>query len=389
MSTRTGLWPSLKQGLDKSLRRSLWLPGWLRNTGNEQVIRPAVPRRAGTHLIKLVLAGWLGRNLHRIPKGVKLRFWAQIKSLLPEKTKHLNDPFDPLHSLLFLSQNDPFRLVHAFAAVHIWGRIGGGKTSGPGAAILKAYMRAKMGGLVLAAKPDEYELVKRYALETGRLSSLIRFAPDEKWRFNFLAYEQKRASRGAGLTANIVKLFTAVQESLDRGDDGGGKQERYWKNALNQLLCNAVDLCLLADADEKLSVSRLYDVITSAPVSPQQVDSEAWQESSLCYRLLEQALHNENLTERQKSDLKLTGKFWLTEFPGLPNDTRGSIVSTFTTVADGFLRGAIGELFSTGLNLVPEMTLDGYIVVVDLPLKLYGHVGLAAQILLKMMFQQC
>ena len=78
----------------------------------------------------------------------------------------------------------------------------------------------------------------------------------------------------------------------------------------------------------------------------------------------------------------------MTEFPQLPNDTRGSIVSTFTTTADVFLRGTIGELFSTGLNILPEITLEGAILVIDLPVKTYGHVGLSAQILWKYIWQQ-
>ena len=275
---------------------------------------------------------------------------------------------------------------NAFEGVHIFGGNGSGKTSGPGAALLKAYMRAGYGGLVLTAKPDECALIKRYAQEVGCLDRMIVFSPEEKWRFNFLAYEQRRPARGAGLTANIVKLFSTIQDSFDRGDDAGGKQERYWKNALNQLLHNAVDLILLAG--ENLSVSLLHEVITSAPTGVDQLDSETWQANATCYQLLEAALRNESLTPRQKSDLKLTGKFWLTEFPQLPHDTRGSIVSTFTTTADVFLRGTIGDMFSTGLTIVPEVTLEGAILVIDLPVKTYGHVGLSAQILWKYVWQQ-
>jgi hypothetical protein len=43
----------------------------------------------------------------------------------------------------------------------------------------------------------------------------------------------------------------------------------------------------------------------------------------------------------------------------------------------------MAELFSTDLNIVPEMTLEGAIWVVDLPVKLFGQVGLATQILIK------
>jgi hypothetical protein len=48
----------------------------------------------------------------------------------------------------------------------------------------------------------------------------------------------------------------------------------------------------------------------------------------------------------------------------------------------------VGEMCSTALNLVPEMTMEGAIVVADVPIKLYGHTGLAIQTLLKLIFEQ-
>jgi hypothetical protein len=57
-------------------------------------------------------------------------------------------------------------------------------------------------------------------------------------------------------------------------------------------------------------------------------------------------------------------------------------------MADGFLRGDMAELFCTGLNIVPEMTMEGSIWVADLPVKAFGQVGLAAQILIKHVWQE-
>jgi hypothetical protein len=333
---------------------------------------------------------FLAWKLFRFVKGKRL--FARLASMLRRRPAQSgavpmvppNSPFDPQYPLLWLSDEDPFRLTHAFEGVHIFGGNGSGKTSGPGQALLKAYMRAGMGGLILTAKGDEYETVKRYAEETGRLKSLIRFCPESPdYRFNFLAYLQRAGTRGGGRSANIVKTLIAIQDSFERGEDGGAKQEKYWKNVMTQLLHCAVDLALLARPDGKLSVEIIHEIITSAPIGPAQVDDPEWQATSLCYRLLDEALNNEALTPRQRSDLKLTGKFWLSEFPNLPHDTRGSAVSTVTTVLDVFLRGDMAEIFSTDLTIVPEMTLEGAIWVVDLPVKLFGQVGLAAQILIQ------
>jgi len=293
------------------------------------------------------------------------------------------DLWDPSMSLMKLGKYE-LSLGDAFEGCHIFGANGSGKTSGPGQALLKSYMRAGMGGLYLTAKRDDRALIERYARETNR--ELIIFSPDEKWRFNFLAYEQKRKGAGAGLTENIVSIFTTVQRALDRGDDSGGDEDPFWKKALSELLRAAIETATLAG--ETLSVQALYDIVTSAPVSPEQADSESWQKASRCYQLLERALNNEQLSERQKKDLRLTGRYWMTLFPQLPSETRGSVVSTFTTTADVFLRGVIGDLFSTGLNIVPEVTHEGAIVVLDLPPKVWGKVGVASQVLWKYMWQQ-
>ena len=207
MNTRSGL----TQSIAKTLRRSLWLPKWL---GGEQ------PR----------------------------------ESLIRKTPARQVTPYDLSYPLLRFSESDYFTVGDSFEGVHIFGGNGSGKTSGPGSTVLKAHFRAGYGGLVLTAKNDESDLIRRYAAETGRLADLVIFSPEEKWRFNFLAYEQRRKALGAGLTANIVKLFSTIQDSFERGGDAGGKQERYWKNALNQLLHNAVDLILLSG--ENLSVCR-------------------------------------------------------------------------------------------------------------------------------------
>ncbi len=316
-----------------------------------------------------------------------------FKEWIARGTRPPSEPptFQPLNSfdlnfpLLMLTPQDAFTVGHAVEGVHISGGNGSGKTSGPGQALIKAYMRAGMGMLVLTAKPGEYELIRRYAEETNCAKRVIRFAPEEPWRFNFLAYLQKLPSRGGGLTANIVATLITIQEAMDK--DNEGNRQQYWRDTLKELLTCCVDLCLLARPTQNLSVELLHDVISSAPTSAAQVDDENWQASSLCYRLVEEAVNNESLTQRQRSDLKITGKYWLSQFPQLANETRSSIVSTFTSMADGFLRGAMAELFGTGLNITPEFTLDGYIVVIDLPVKLFGKVGLAAQTLWEFLWQ--
>jgi hypothetical protein len=56
---------------------------------------------------------------------------------------------------------------------------------------------------------------------------------------------------------------------------------------------------------------------------------------------------------------------------------------------DAFLRGDLYRLFSTTTNISPDMTRDGAIIVLDLPQKKYGDLGIWAQSIFKMMWQEC
>src|SRR4051794_6107105 len=103
--------------------------------------------------------------------------------------------------LIHFSKNDAWTINDATQGTSIMGATGGGKTSGSGATIAKAFLRAGLGGLVMCAKPEERELWEQYARETGRLSSIVVFSPtgyrhneqgekvEKQWRFNFLDYE--------------------------------------------------------------------------------------------------------------------------------------------------------------------------------------------------------
>ncbi len=57
-------------------------------------------------------------------------------------------------------------------------------------------------------------------------------------------------------------------------------------------------------------------------------------------------------------------------------------------MADAFLRGTLRELFCTDTNIVPELTHEGAIIVLDLPIKDYAEIGQFAQILFKLIWQR-
>jgi hypothetical protein len=85
----------------------------------------------------------------------------------------------------------------------------------------------------------------------------------------------------------------------------------------------------------------------------------------------------------KRNAFQLCAHFWVSEFPKLAAQTRSSIVSTFTTLADALLRDPFRDRFCTETTFVPEMLFKGAICIADLDIKRYGDVGQYAQVLLK------
>jgi hypothetical protein len=276
-------------------------------------------------------------------------------------------------------------LNDAFQGVQVFGATGSGKSSGSGQALARAFLEANLGGLVLTAKTDEVFAWQQYAAATGRSADLLIVDEKAEWRFNFLGYELNRQGAGAGHTENLVNLFCSVLEASERRHGQGSGTDAYWQRTLKQLLRNAVDLAVLSADD--LDLPSLYRIITSAPRTAAEEADADWREKSVCFRLLEIA-EGRAVEKGRQDDFDLTRDYWLREFPSLADETRSVIVSTFTSMADCFLRGVLRKLFCTDLNFRPEDTFDGKIIVLNLPVKEHNELGQFAQVLFKFVWQR-
>ena len=289
--------------------------------------------------------------------------------------------------LLRWTRDEPFTLDDACKGVQVWGMTGSGKSSGSGRALARAFLRQRLGGLVLCAKPGEADSWREYARSTGRERDLVVFPPSAPWRFNFLDGEVNRPGAGAGLTENVLQLFLTVAEIAGRGAGGGGgrEDEGYWKRSLAQLLRNAIDLVVMATGT--VSVPDLYRVVVSAPTGFDQVGAAAWQDKSACWQYLRRADAAPKPGYREH-DFGVVADYFLVEFPGLSDKTRSIIVSTFTSMIDVLNRGVLRELFGTTTTITPDHCLAGAVVVVDLPVKEFAEVGQFAAVIWKYLFQR-
>ncbi len=283
------------------------------------------------------------------------------------------------------SSADVWRLRDACEGTQIFGGIGSGKTSGSGQNIAKAFLRAGYGGLVLTAKTDECALWKKYCQETGREDSLVIFSPEERWRFNFLDYELRRPGRGTGYTENLVNLFYQVLENADNNSAKEGSSDPFWERTLKQLLRNSIELVRFGTG--RMSLDDIYGVIQSAPLCFEETLSAKWQTESFCFQCIAEGEKREKSPSEER-DFELTARFWMREFPTLADKTRSVVVSSFTSMADCFLRGVLNDLFCNKTNIVPELTHGGAVLVLDLPIKEFDTIGRYAQVLFKLIWQK-
>jgi len=287
------------------------------------------------------------------------------------------DPWNLDFPLFQWSGNDAFTLRNAVESVAIFGELGAAKTTGSAAWILLKYLAIGMGGLVCCVKPGDRELIEAYARATGRADSLIVVSPQNKWRCNLIRYALKRPGVTGSRVEQLVSLLMTIVEAAERGERASvGQGDKFWQRSLRQILRNGLEVCIAAKGE--VTMGMLHEVITTAPRSHGEVHNEAWQKESLCYRLIEEAETKEK-SEREQSDFELAARYFLREFPDMPNDTRGSILATYAVMADVLLRGHMADMFDRETNFLPDLTFDGAIIVLDLPTKIYGQAGVYVQ----------
>jgi TraM recognition site of TraD and TraG len=285
--------------------------------------------------------------------------------------------------LLRLTAKDYLYLMTACAGIHIFGGIGSGKTTGPGRMIAGAYLRAGMGGLVTAVKPEEAELWRRYAAEHGRTESLVFFTEDEG--FNFLAYELGRQGmEGIGtVTECFMRILEAAKRASPTASQKGG--EPFWEDATRLILRYA--LPLIYSATGTISIGDLIRFISTAPTNTNEVTDSDWQKRSFMYQVVEAASHSPKVPMTPAA-LHDALAFWADQFPKIPSKTLGNIVITVTTTLDRFKHGRLNRAFCGRTTIVPEMTFHGVIIVLAMPTLTWAEDGVIAQQLFKYMWQR-
>jgi len=271
----------------------------------------------------------------------------------------------------------------------ILGGIGSGKTSGSGALLAGHYLSNGFGMLILTAKQNEKDLWVKYCKKYGRTKDLVIFSPDSGEQFNFFDYELSRQDDGKGITHNIADVLKTVIKAGHQNSQESDKA--FWDSSLQQLLVNSVDLCLLTNNKK---FEHIYQIVQSAPRNKQQLHDPNWQKSSKCFQLIHHVgLHLDKQpktpqVEKLSMRLERIEDFFLESWIYLSEKTRSIIEQMFFGFGDRFMREPMYSLFNGSTTITPEDTMNGKIIVIDLPYLIYDKIGQDAQILWKFIWQR-
>ncbi len=303
----------------------------------------------------------------------------------------------------------------AVEGVGIFGGIGSGKTSGSGRLLATKYLSNGWGGCVLTAKPSEKDLWVEYCKQTGRLDDLINVEPGGIQKFNFVEYESSRKTGGQHITENLVQVLkTVIRASEEKS--GGKSDDPFWESALDMLIFNTIDLCLLAYG--RVSMQVLYDV---AMTIPKPGDTSTQDASKLMFSKAFKAAQNKvnqlyetyraSLTEAERAKLEegdphflqnnfyvavpearifqFVDQFFIETYRTLSEKTRSIVDFAFNGFLFRLLKDPIYSLFCHGKSTFqPEDSLDGKIILLNLPVKDYHKVGRDCQVLFKYIWQR-
>jgi len=300
----------------------------------------------------------------------------------------------------------------AVEGVQIFGGIGSGKTSGSGRMLALKYLQAGFGGLVLTVKPDEKELWENYCKQTNRTDDLLIVEPGRNNYFNFLDYESGNSNGSTSITENVVQVLkTVIRASEEKAS--GGSDDPFWETALDMLIFHVIDLCKMAYGS--ISIQQMYDMVQTLPkpdsmnndkkntpfqdafeAAQQKIKEqiEVWEEAQSTERL--QHLNKTNTYEEAVLSeipdarlLKFIDQFFLESFLNLSEKTRSIIEFSFSGFLHRLLRDPVYSLLCKSVStFTPEDSLNGKIILLNLPVKIYDKVGRDSQIMFKYIWQR-
>lgn len=301
--------------------------------------------------------------------------------------------YPPRHPSRVLMKMDgsttPWTLGDSYEGAIVFGSQGSGKTSGTGWYLSQSMLREKFGGLVMTSSEADLQLWRRFAKRQGREDNIIVVDGSGRWRFNFFDAEMGRAaSDGISITENLIELInTMIQIGEDKPKTMGAGNDAYWQEQLNLVLMHAINLA--RHGAGQISFPLIYEIISQAPQSSQQVNSDSdWQRASVTYQLAMKLGENSHLPHDELYEYFSAAKFFMETFPSYPPNTRMSVISMFLGMGRRLMQSEFRKVLLEPSTIDPEFCRRGGIIVLNFPILKYGQTGQIIQGAVKYVWQR-
>jgi hypothetical protein len=295
--------------------------------------------------------------------------WAWARQADPEPTER---------PLLYFNDRDTLTLHQAFEGIFAIGGTGSGKSSTLNHLMLE-FMERGAGMLFLTAKSDDYATIARLAREAGRETDLIRFAPGEQWRLDFLNYELSSPGGSVGTAAQFMQDLVDFSTRTNTMSN----DEPFWPIAAARKIRMA--MTVVYHAKGKCSIDDIYRFCTTMANTPEQLEKPEFA-NSFCFECIQEA----TAKNAHDPDLGLAGDYLLKEWPRLGDNRTGGCIDAYVmNLLTPFMHGSVRELVSSGVTNISPADLDaGKLIVVDLPLLKFRETGMYVQMVLKLLTQR-
>src|SRR5579864_1418882 len=285
----------------------------------------------------------------------------------------------PEPSLLWLNGRDAISARQAYEGFCALGGTGSGKSSTLEHLML-ALAERQAGMLFLTASNRDFEGIANVARAAGREADLIRFAPGERWRFDFLNYE---LSSPGGSVATASQQMQDLVDFATRTQTTQGN-EPFWPLSAARKLRMA--MTVIWRAQGTCSAADLYNFCITMPSNREEIESPAFG-GSFCGECLAKA-KDKGIDD----DLAMAGEYVLREWPRLcagTGVTAGCIDAIVQNVLERFVLGEMRELIASGTtNISPADLENGKLIAVDCPVLKFREAGQFVQLCWKLATQR-
>jgi len=212
----------------------------------------------------------------------------------------------------------------------------------------------------------------------------------------------------------VQVLKTVIRAGQEQS--GGKSDDPFWEQALDMLIFYVIDLCKLAYG--RVTVARMFEIVQTIPKADQLQQDPADGKIKAFQQAFETARQNvtaqidawaHTLSPEEQAAfeddaayeaalldalpdarlLKDLDQFFFDNLINLSDKTRSVIEFSFAAFLFRLLRDPVYSLFCRyASTLTPEDSLNGKIILINLPVKLYHKVGRDVQILFKYIWQR-